>query len=218
MRKWMGLGVVFLLGGCDAAVKVVDLSMKATDLAIAGVSAASREYGYPYTVVTPLPSDAFVGERCNVRVEPLVFDANTSWDGKRAAEYFDAQQPAARANAERDRDAAIASYAKQIDKGESKLVGRLGRVATKAEGKEAFVVRGFVEEVKTVAGVLSVRHEVLSVSDGKPVAAFTVNAGTRTLERPWTKSSGQAAGLAVLSYLGDRFACKSSPRVSDQAK
>lgn len=197
----MLLGLVLCETGCASA----DLFVRVVDISLAQPKGRPSRY-YPYSVVVPLAADVFAADRCRVRVEPLVYAVDATWDGVARTGAHGADEAVARA---------IATFATRIGKEQRDVLGTRGRVQLDLPDAP-FVVRTTVVAINTQAGVINANGEVVRIADNAKVGRFAITAGvSRGDPRQWMASTSWALAVGVHSYFADHFACKQPAVVVD---
>ena len=213
------------VSGCqtlDIIIRITDVAVKVTDLAItasgrsrptttAPAPPLPRKHGWPYIVLQRLEPGHLAADRCRVRVEPLVFNPESVWDGKAREEYFGGLPEVAQQEMARGQALAKKTFEARVESGDYGLVGRRGKVTLKP-GQEAFVTRSSVRAVNTTSGLLLGHFEIVATSDGAKVGEFVIYGASTEGGRDWMGASAKNLGLGVLTFLGDHFGCKSPPR------
>jgi hypothetical protein len=185
--------------------------MKRIVLLLAGC--AANLPSYPVNIVAKPAAEVFTGDKCRVRIEPLVFDAATRWLGMSEAEFVATLKPDARQKHEGDKPGTNEMFFKQININERDYIGDRGKVTTGTSGDEPLVLRPRVNAVGQ-GGALDVDY--LLFEKDRKVAEWTLttsNVGYGFGQQMRTATIPQA--WSVLKYLADHFACKGPARVAD---
>jgi hypothetical protein len=193
--------------------------MKRLMLFLAGVlgSAGCGLPSFPIQTIAKPPAAIFAEPgKCRVRVDPLVFDAGTLWDGQPEGTFVAGLRPQAQQSHEADKPATMEMYAQQIQVNARDYLKVTGSVTTNPADDAALVVRSRVLSVAARTGMVDVQHELFVLPSGQKVGEFRVTAEGLGYGLGW-KLRAAAAGQAwtVLRYFADRFACNGPPRVTD---
>jgi hypothetical protein len=172
---------------------------------------------WDYQVTQKAPQGVFTGNKCRVRVEPIVFDPHAKWGGLSETDFIATLRPEAQKSHAGDLTGVTDAYFERMRLDERDYIGDRGMLTTKQDGDEPFAVQARVVEVNTNTGALFVVNDVYAMPERTKVAEFKVVAenafgfgtghGMRTATIP--------LAWATLGYFRDRFACNGPAAVVD---
>ncbi len=184
-------------------------------LAVGCISPAAMP-GYPFDAsMRPAPGLFTGAGKCRARVEPLVFDEATQWNGGTEAAFVAKLKPDAQKSHEGDKPGATEAYFRWIKINERDYLADTGRVTTGTTGDEPFVVRGRVLAVGPPSGVKIV-HTIYAMPANQKIAELTIDQGGMGYGLGHQiRNATMAHAMTILKFFGDRYGCTGPPRVTD---